>query len=133
MYTIKCFSFNKNIKFLQTGLNAFNHGFVVKVSDLFPANDPLRNKNGEISIFDYYKKKYGKTLNYPYLPLIETEKNGMFPMELATLLPNQKYNFKLDPVQVCVLLSLPRLLLIFSDCRYDQVCCHPTSRSSSVY
>jgi len=33
------------------------------------------------------------------LPLIETSRDGMFPMECAVLLPNQKYQYKLSADQ----------------------------------
>lgn len=54
-----------------------------------------------ISINDYFKERYNITLQYPYLPLVESAKGGMFPMELCKVLDNQRYMFKTDPTQVC--------------------------------
>ncbi|KAF4126056.1 eukaryotic translation initiation factor 2C [Geosmithia morbida] len=50
----------------------------------------------QTSVFDYYRKKYGVTLRYPKLPLIDAGKGGAVPMELAFILPMQRYMFKLS-------------------------------------
>ena len=52
-----------------------------------------------VSIYDYYAKKYQVWLKYPGLPLIETGKRGLMPMELCYIEPQQRYNFKLNPKQ----------------------------------
>ena len=90
-YVIKSFTFNKNPGFANEGVNAKNH--------FFKYFDRSANKEREISVFDYFRERYNVTLNYWMLPLIETARGGMFPMECAILLPNQKYQFKLSPDQ----------------------------------
>ena len=77
----------------KDGKNALNTSFTPKPS----AQDP---KPQPITIFEYFRGKYNVNLTMPWLPLIETEKNGYFPMEVSTLVANQKYQFKLDPNQV---------------------------------
>jgi eukaryotic translation initiation factor 2C len=59
----------------------------------------MKDENCEISVFDYYRKKYNIDLQYWFLPLIETTRDGKFPMELCTLVSNQKYQYKLNPEQ----------------------------------
>ena len=69
---------------------------------------PLKQKNAagvvtntvDISVYDFFKQHYGIHLQYWYLPLIETERDGYFPMEVCTLVANQKYMYKLSPDQV---------------------------------
>ncbi|KUJ10732.1 eukaryotic translation initiation factor-like protein 2C 2 [Mollisia scopiformis] len=59
----------------------------------------------EISVFDYFRKTYNITINMWDIPLIETDKAGLFPMELCTLVPNQRYNFKLSPDQTAAMIK----------------------------
>lgn len=66
----------------------------------------LRDANEPISVYDYFRQQYQINIQYWQLPLIETEKAGYFPMELCTLVANQKYVYKLSPDQVCLLLRL---------------------------
>ena len=54
------------------------------------------------SVDEFFRKKYKLWLKYPKLPLIETSRSGVYPIEVCHLLPFQRYNFKLDPEQVCV-------------------------------
>lgn len=54
----------------------------------------------DISVYDYFYERYEITLEYPYLPLVETTRNGYFPMEVCVLKPNQRYMYKLNPEQV---------------------------------
>jgi len=85
---IKSFTFNsKDPKFFKEGMHAKNYSF--------------KSKDGkEQTIYDYFLRKYNVDLQFWFLPLIETEKAGYFPMEVCVLSPNQKYQFKLDPTQV---------------------------------
>ena len=87
-YVIKRFTWNdKDPKYAKEGVNAKNCTF--------------KDRDGrEQSVFSYFQAKYNVTLQFWQLPLIETEKAGFFPMELCTLIPNQKYQYKLSPEQV---------------------------------
>lgn len=95
IYTIKGFCFDqrwgaqggtaKNVKFEQRKPNG---------------------ESEEISVYDYFKKQYGIDLLFHYLPLVKTEKDGTFPMEVCHLLENQQYKYKTDPEQVCRALFL---------------------------
>ncbi|CZS95190.1 related to argonaute like post-transcriptional gene silencing protein QDE-2 [Rhynchosporium agropyri] len=90
-YSIKKFTFEKGDKYSNTGANAKNTFFKYK--------DRANNIEKDISVFDYFKKIYNYELQFWYLPLIVTDRSGMFPMELCTICPNQRYNFKLSPDQ----------------------------------
>jgi len=90
-YVIKSFTFNKSPSFAKEGVHAKNH--------FFKYFDKATKIEKEISVFDYFRQRYNVTLNYWMLPLIETSRGGMFPMECAVLLPNQKYQYKLSPDQ----------------------------------
>ncbi|KAH6682517.1 Piwi domain-containing protein [Halenospora varia] len=79
------------------GANAKTVTFNLKTPD---------NPNGhETSVFDYYKMKYGCSIQMWNLPLITTERDGMFPMELCQLVPNQQYKFKLSPDQTSAMIK----------------------------
>ncbi|KAG4026171.1 hypothetical protein MFRU_044g00410 [Monilinia fructicola] len=93
VYTIKRFTFSNDEKYCKTGLNAKNHFFTPKET------------GKETSVYDYFKYKYNINLQYWWAPLIETERAGFFPMEVCTLLPNQKYQFKLDPNQTASMIK----------------------------
>ncbi|RDW67854.1 eukaryotic translation initiation factor-like protein 2C 2 [Coleophoma cylindrospora] len=100
IYTIKRFTFPKSFnnpeaarfKYATEGQHAKNTFFILKSS-------PGATTGEEISIFNYYKKKYGRDLQFPLLPLVETERAGFFPMELCTIAKDQQYKFKLSPDQ----------------------------------
>ncbi|KZF18861.1 Piwi-domain-containing protein [Xylona heveae TC161] len=67
----------------------------------FPVRD---KKTGEItqdvSIYDYFRRRYNITLQYWNLPLIQTtKKNVVFPMECVVIAENQRYPFKTDEDQ----------------------------------
>ncbi|KAI6777942.1 eukaryotic translation initiation factor 2C [Emericellopsis cladophorae] len=51
------------------------------------------------SIAEYYRLRYGYTIKYSNLPLVETAKDAKFPMELCYIEPMQRYNLKLTPKQ----------------------------------
>lgn len=89
-YTIKRFVFGE-----EYGPEG-GHAKAVK----FMYRDRTSNREKEMSIYEYFQMKYNIHLNYWYLPLIETERDGKFPMEVCVLLPNQRYAFKLDSEQV---------------------------------
>lgn len=81
-YTLKKFAWDENNG--HETANAKNTTFTMK-------------RTGEtLSIAEHLKKKYNVTLNYPDIPLLVTNRDGMFPAELCILKPMQKYNFKLS-------------------------------------
>lgn len=60
----------------------------------------LNNKTGETrSVNDHYKKQYDIHLRYPNYPVVETLRDGSFPLEVCQILPWQRYPFKLTPAQ----------------------------------
>lgn len=83
MWTIKRIS-NKNAK---------THTFDVRDKDT--------GKITNMSVFQYYAKKYNVRIDKWQLPLLETQKRDvLFPMELAIMAPAQRYPFKLNETQV---------------------------------
>ena len=91
-YTIKGLCFDP--KYGAEGAHAKNVKF------------PMRDKNNpnaeptEISVYDYFVKQYNIRLQQWFLPLIKTEKDGTFPMEVCNLLSHQVYKYKLDSDEV---------------------------------
>ncbi|KAM3081262.1 Protein argonaute [Clarireedia jacksonii] len=91
-YTIKRFAFSDEPKYAKEGMHAKNYTFTPKGEK-------------ETTVYTYFQKKYNVNLAHWYLPLVETEKAGFFPMEVCTLVPNQKYNYKLDPAQTASMIK----------------------------
>ncbi|KAL6852704.1 Protein argonaute [Amphichorda felina] len=58
------------------------------------------------SVADYYRQKYGVTLKYSRLPLIDAGKGGAIPLELAFLEPMQRFMFKLNPKQTEAMIKI---------------------------
>lgn len=51
------------------------------------------------TVWQHYREHYNFRLQHPKLPLIETTRGALFPMELCNVADFQRYPFKLDPVQ----------------------------------
>ncbi|KAK8017428.1 hypothetical protein PG993_013754, partial [Apiospora rasikravindrae] len=89
VYTIKRIVFEQNMA--NWGADAQHFTFQRK------------NKDGKldppITIHNYFMQKYKARLQYPDLPLIETMRDGVYPMEACRLQPFQRYTYKLDPEQ----------------------------------
>ncbi|KAF5000779.1 hypothetical protein FDECE_11134 [Fusarium decemcellulare] len=60
----------------------------------------------QISVLDYYRKKYNVNLRLANLPLIDAGKGGKIPMELAFIEPMQRYPFKLNPDQTAAMIKI---------------------------
>lgn len=96
-YTIKRFCFDP--KYGGQGAHAKNVKFLYK---------DRKNPNAvekEISIYDYFKETYKITLAQWFLPCVETTRNGIFPMEICNLAPNQQYKFKMSPDQTAKMIK----------------------------
>ncbi|KAI9738223.1 MAG: hypothetical protein M1834_008721 [Cirrosporium novae-zelandiae] len=66
----------------------------------FDWHNPVTNIKKSVTIYEYFREKYNLQLQYPDLPLVEMTKKGvMFPMEFLTVLPNQRYPYKLNEKQ----------------------------------
>ncbi|KAJ1863172.1 hypothetical protein LPJ73_000589 [Coemansia sp. RSA 2703] len=53
----------------------------------------------KITIAEYFRKRYGVTLHYPFLPGLIGRKNSVFPIELCEVSDNQRFRGKLDDKQ----------------------------------
>ncbi|KAJ2778729.1 hypothetical protein GGI15_004092 [Coemansia interrupta] len=62
-----------------------------------PSNHNARPEN--ITIADYFRRRYNVTLRYPFLPGLIGRKNSVFPIELCEISENQRYKGKLDDRQ----------------------------------
>ena len=55
----------------------------------------------DVSVYDYFLRRYNLRLQYWNLPLVETTKKGIvFPMECCMIAANQRYLYKLDDEQI---------------------------------
>ncbi|KAH7273919.1 hypothetical protein MRS44_000638 [Fusarium solani] len=90
VYTIMDFSFNE--KYGEHGCTAKTHTFECD--------------GKEVSVLDYYRKKYNVNLRLANLPLIDAGKGGMIPVELAIVEPMQRYPFKLNPDQTAAMIKI---------------------------
>ena len=106
------FTFSDDEKFFEEGLHSKN--YIFKMTDR-STNPPTER---DISVYDYFKEKYSIRLEFPYLPLVQTTRAGVFPMEVCVIKPNQKYTYKLDGEQVYLsstLTLMADLLTLFID------------------
>lgn len=66
----------------------------------FDVTEKATGKTTNMSVFDYFKRKYAVTLLKPWLPLVQTQKaNVLFPMELCVMKEGQRYPYKLNSDQ----------------------------------
>ncbi|KAE9369735.1 Piwi-domain-containing protein [Stipitochalara longipes BDJ] len=94
IYTIKSFHWSGAT---EDGAHAKN--------TVFKWKNRQTNSEEEITVYNYFKRIYNIDLQYWYLPLIVTDRAGMFPMELCHLIPNQRYNFKMSPEQTASMIK----------------------------
>ncbi|KAF4636136.1 hypothetical protein G7Y89_g1931 [Cudoniella acicularis] len=94
-HRIKKFTFDSKLG--KQGANAKTVKFNLK--------DRQTNTEREISVYDYYKMKYGCEIQMWHLPLVQTERDGYFPMELCQISPNQRYVYKLGPDQTAAMIK----------------------------
>lgn len=89
-YTIKRFVFDT--KYGMEGANARNYTF--------------KKKDGtEFTVAQYFLRQYNIRLQYWEWPLIETTRDGVFPMDVVIMKPWQRYNFKLDAEQTSTMIK----------------------------
>ncbi|KAI9877191.1 MAG: hypothetical protein M1830_004561 [Pleopsidium flavum] len=73
----------------------------------------------DVSVYQYFQRRYNLMLQYWNLPLVETTKKGIvFPMECCIVAANQRYLYKLDENQT-------RLMIKFAVSR-------PAQRAQSI-
>ena len=76
-----------------SSLNAKTHKFDV--------TDKATGAVTNMSVQQYFLKKYNVTLIKPWLPLVQTQKkNVLFPMEVCVMCEGQRYPYKLNSDQV---------------------------------
>ena len=67
----------------------------------FDVTDKATGKTTNMSVYEYFFKKYTIILEYWWLPLVQTQKAGiLFPMELCRMCIGQRYPYKLNSDQV---------------------------------
>lgn len=73
----------------------------------FDCKDPATGETKEISVREYFKRKYNYQLHSPALPVVEMTKKGvLYPMECVEIAGLQKYNHKLDDRQTADMLKI---------------------------
>lgn len=74
-------------------LNAKEHKFDV--------TEKATGKTTNMSVHEYFFKKYRVILEKWWLPLVQTQKaHVLFPMEVCVMCPGQRYPYKLNSDQV---------------------------------
>ncbi|KUL90632.1 hypothetical protein ZTR_00121 [Talaromyces verruculosus] len=84
----------------------------------FTWTDPATGREQEISIFNYFKRKYNLVLSFPELPVVEmTTRRTYYPMECLHVAGLQRYNHKLDEKQTAEMIkhAVRRPNIRFSD------------------
>ena len=67
----------------------------------FDVTDKATGKTTNMSVYEYFWKKYNIILEHWWLPLVQTQKPGiLFPMELCVMCIGQRYPYKLNSDQV---------------------------------
>ncbi|KAI8951243.1 Piwi domain-containing protein [Xylaria longipes] len=59
----------------------------------------------KISVWQHYQENYQIRLQYPKLPIVETTRGALYPMELCNVADFQRYPFKLDPTQTASMIK----------------------------
>ncbi|OTA96575.1 hypothetical protein M434DRAFT_8770 [Hypoxylon sp. CO27-5] len=95
IYTIKSLVFNPDHG--TDGSNSKNVTFEKQMED---------GSKKSVSVYQHYVDRWGFTLQYWRLPIIETPKGDLFPMELCNTVPHQRYHFKLNPKQTSDMIKL---------------------------
>ena len=72
----------------------------------FDVTDPVTKKvTPQVSVRDYFRKKYNVILNKPWLPLIQAQRGEVYPMEICYMSPGQRYPFKLNEDQTAKMIK----------------------------
>lgn len=90
-YTIRKFVWEPE-RFGYEGANARNYIFELRGGE-------------KISVYKYFESRYNCRLRWPQMPLIETTRDGVFPMECVIMKPWQRYNFRLDSEQTSTMIK----------------------------
>ena len=67
-------------------------------------------KSRTVTLEQYFSEKYGRRLQYPDLPIVQTTKKAKLPMELCTVKANQRYGFKLAEKQTSEMIKFSATL-----------------------
>ncbi|KAI0487057.1 Piwi domain-containing protein [Xylaria cf. heliscus] len=94
IYTIKHIIFHE--RYGKEGGHSENVEFDKKMPD---------GTKKRTTVWQHYKETYNFRLQYPKLPIIETTRDGFFPMELCNVAEFQRYPFKLDPLQTASMIK----------------------------
>ncbi|GAP88545.1 putative piwi domain-containing protein [Rosellinia necatrix] len=93
-YTIKALVFDE--RFGLEGTHSQNITFKKKMPD---------GSEVETTVWQHYLDRYQFRLQYPKLPVIETTRGELYPMELCNVADFQRYPFKLDPAQTASMIK----------------------------
>ncbi|KAI0439155.1 Piwi domain-containing protein [Xylaria telfairii] len=93
-YTIKRIIFDE--KYGREGAHSQNVTFPKKMPD---------GTERETSVWQHYQERYNFRLQYPKLPIIESTRDGFFPMELCNVAAFERYPYKLDPTQTASMIK----------------------------
>ncbi|KAG0342673.1 Eukaryotic translation initiation factor 2C [Podila horticola] len=72
----------------------------------------------EISVAEYFKQAYNRTLDYPMLPCVRIGRETLVPIEACKVLPGQRYLHKLNEAQTADMIKF--------------TCQNPTARANTL-
>lgn len=71
-----------------------------------PIRNPETGQQEEMTIHQYFLKKYNMPLTFPHYPLVKTtRKDNVIPMELCRISPNQRCPYKLNEQQTAQMIK----------------------------
>ena len=59
----------------------------------------------QVSVRDYFRKRYNVILNKPWLPLVQAQKGEVYPMEICYMSAGQRYPYKLNEEQTAKMIK----------------------------
>lgn len=67
--------------------------------------DPATGVKSDISVYDFFMRRYSQGIKYWKLPLVLTRKGEYFPIEFCHVEPKQRYNFRTSPSQTATMIK----------------------------
>ncbi|SCZ91253.1 BZ3500_MvSof-1268-A1-R1_Chr1-2g01288 [Microbotryum saponariae] len=96
---------NRFIRALRISINVGSNGppMIRKIRELTRQNaqdSKFQNDEGKTTdVAEYFRNHYNIRLQHPEWPCVKISSVALYPIEICTVLPGQKYSRKLDPTQ----------------------------------
>jgi hypothetical protein len=83
--------------------------FKYKITKLAPTTPDTtvfsKEEGSQITISDYFLRRYNKLLNYPFLPCVVVKRDTYLPMEACEIVSSQRYNRKPNEKQTAEMIK----------------------------